>query len=43
MSFILHTADISHPAKKWELHEPWTDRLIEEFFRQVSERERRSK
>ncbi|KAI3385899.1 hypothetical protein SNEBB_006308 [Seison nebaliae] len=34
LSLILHTADISHPAKRWELHHKWTLRLIEEFFKQ---------
>lgn len=32
---MLHTADISHPAKAWELHHRWTMSLLEEFFRQV--------
>ncbi|XP_074857848.1 dual specificity calcium/calmodulin-dependent 3',5'-cyclic nucleotide phosphodiesterase 1A [Carettochelys insculpta] len=34
MSLILHAADISHPAKCWELHYRWTTALMEEFFRQ---------
>lgn len=34
LSFILHAADISHPAKRWDVHRQWTDRLVEEFFRQ---------
>ncbi|XP_075036596.1 dual specificity calcium/calmodulin-dependent 3',5'-cyclic nucleotide phosphodiesterase 1A isoform X1 [Mixophyes fleayi] len=34
MSLILHAADISHPAKTWEMHQRWTDLLMEEFFRQ---------
>lgn len=34
LSFILHCCDISHPAKKWEIHHRWTMLLIEEFFRQ---------
>ncbi|XP_038278465.1 calcium/calmodulin-dependent 3',5'-cyclic nucleotide phosphodiesterase 1A isoform X4 [Dermochelys coriacea] len=34
MSLILHAADISHPAKSWELHYRWTRALMEEFFRQ---------
>ncbi|XP_072468665.1 dual specificity calcium/calmodulin-dependent 3',5'-cyclic nucleotide phosphodiesterase 1A isoform X3 [Notamacropus eugenii] len=34
MSLILHAADISHPAKTWELHHRWTMALMEEFFRQ---------
>ena len=23
MSYIVHSADISHPTKAWELHEQW--------------------
>ncbi|XP_072524802.1 dual specificity calcium/calmodulin-dependent 3',5'-cyclic nucleotide phosphodiesterase 1A isoform X2 [Salminus brasiliensis] len=34
LSLLLHTADISHPAKNWELHHRWTTSLLEEFFRQ---------
>ena len=34
LSLVLHTADISHPAKPWELHYKWTMSLLEEFFRQ---------
>lgn len=36
LEFILHVADISNPAKDWELHRQWTSRIMEEFFRQVS-------
>ncbi|XP_061109761.1 dual specificity calcium/calmodulin-dependent 3',5'-cyclic nucleotide phosphodiesterase 1C-like isoform X2 [Conger conger] len=32
LSLLLHTADISHPAKKWDLHHQWTSSLLEEFF-----------
>lgn len=35
LSLLLHTADISHPAKAWDLHHRWTMSLLEEFFRQV--------
>ncbi|KAI4891807.1 hypothetical protein NFI96_028831 [Prochilodus magdalenae] len=35
LSLLLHTADISHPAKNWELHHRWTTSLLEEFFRQA--------
>uniref|UniRef100_G3Q0X3 PDEase domain-containing protein n=1 Tax=Gasterosteus aculeatus aculeatus TaxID=481459 RepID=G3Q0X3_GASAC len=35
-SLLLHTADISHPAKRWDLHHRWTTSLLEEFFRQDS-------
>ncbi|XP_052235980.1 dual specificity calcium/calmodulin-dependent 3',5'-cyclic nucleotide phosphodiesterase 1A-like isoform X4 [Dreissena polymorpha] len=34
LSLVLHCADISHPAKDWEIHKRWTDLLLEEFFRQ---------
>ncbi|XP_041373982.1 calcium/calmodulin-dependent 3',5'-cyclic nucleotide phosphodiesterase 1A-like isoform X2 [Gigantopelta aegis] len=34
VSLVLHCADISHPAKDWDLHKRWTGQLLEEFFRQ---------
>ncbi|XP_014253306.1 calcium/calmodulin-dependent 3',5'-cyclic nucleotide phosphodiesterase 1-like isoform X2 [Cimex lectularius] len=34
LSLVLHCCDISHPAKRWELHQRWTTQLLEEFFRQ---------
>ncbi|KAK2144659.1 hypothetical protein LSH36_739g01001 [Paralvinella palmiformis] len=34
LSLIVHCADISHPAKEWNLHYRWTSQLIEEFFLQ---------
>ncbi|XP_029004477.1 dual specificity calcium/calmodulin-dependent 3',5'-cyclic nucleotide phosphodiesterase 1A [Betta splendens] len=34
LSLLLHTADISHPAKRWGLHHRWTASLLEEFFQQ---------
>ncbi|XP_075954073.1 dual specificity calcium/calmodulin-dependent 3',5'-cyclic nucleotide phosphodiesterase 1A-like [Anarhichas minor] len=34
LSLLLHTADISHPAKRWDVHHRWTTSLLEEFFRQ---------
>ncbi|TRY89087.1 hypothetical protein DNTS_004566, partial [Danionella cerebrum] len=34
LSLLLHTADISHPAKTWNMHHRWTTSLLEEFFRQ---------
>ncbi|WAR10161.1 PDE1C-like protein [Mya arenaria] len=30
LSLVLHCADISHPAKDWDIHKRWTDLLIEE-------------
>ncbi|ELU10052.1 hypothetical protein CAPTEDRAFT_103680 [Capitella teleta] len=36
LSLIVHCADISHPAKDWNLHFKWTELLIEEFFRQAT-------
>jgi calcium/calmodulin-dependent 3',5'-cyclic nucleotide phosphodiesterase len=35
LSLLLHCADISHPGKKWSLHERWTNLLMDEFFAQV--------
>ncbi|CAH3119216.1 unnamed protein product [Porites lobata] len=32
LEFILHVADISNPAKDWDLHRQWTTRIMEEFF-----------
>ncbi|XP_013790427.1 calcium/calmodulin-dependent 3',5'-cyclic nucleotide phosphodiesterase 1A-like, partial [Limulus polyphemus] len=34
LSLILHCCDISHPCKAWELHYPWTEVLVQEFFLQ---------
>jgi hypothetical protein len=34
LSLVLHCADISHPAKDWDLHYRWTSLLLEEFFQQ---------
>jgi hypothetical protein len=34
LSMVLHCCDISHPAKKWDIHHKWTMLLLEEFFRQ---------
>lgn len=34
LSYILHSADISHPSKMFPLHQRWTLLLMEEFFRQ---------
>lgn len=34
LSLLLHTCDISHPTKRWDLHKEWTARCMEEFFRQ---------
>ncbi|XP_075213731.1 dual specificity calcium/calmodulin-dependent 3',5'-cyclic nucleotide phosphodiesterase 1-like [Lycorma delicatula] len=34
LSLVLHCCDISHPAKRWDLHYRWTSQLLEEFFRQ---------
>lgn len=36
LSYILHSADISHPSKMFPLHQRWTLLLMEEFFRQVN-------
>ncbi|XP_030383379.1 calcium/calmodulin-dependent 3',5'-cyclic nucleotide phosphodiesterase 1 isoform X2 [Scaptodrosophila lebanonensis] len=34
LSMVLHCCDISHPAKRWDVHHRWTMLLLEEFFRQ---------
>lgn len=34
LSLVLHSCDISHPAKQWRTHHRWTTLLLEEFFRQ---------
>ncbi|XP_055710282.1 dual specificity calcium/calmodulin-dependent 3',5'-cyclic nucleotide phosphodiesterase 1-like isoform X2 [Phlebotomus papatasi] len=34
LALVLHCCDISHPAKKWNIHHRWTMLLLEEFFRQ---------
>ena len=34
MCLLLHSADVSHPTKEWELHKEWTARCMEEFFKQ---------
>lgn len=31
---VLHTADISNPAKSWKLSKKWSDLVVEEFFNQ---------
>ena len=36
LSLLLHCADISHPGKRWHLHEKWSYLLVQEFFTQVS-------
>lgn len=37
MSLLLHTADISHPAKPWRMHKKFADTILEEFFLQGDE------
>jgi hypothetical protein len=34
MKSILHTADISNPAKRWAVSRKWSDLVVEEFFLQ---------
>lgn len=31
---LLHAADISNPAKPWDVAKAWSDRVIQEFFAQ---------
>lgn len=33
---LVHCADLSNPAKPLPMYRKWVDRLMEEFFRQVS-------
>lgn len=37
---ILHSADISNPAKEWKMSKQWSDLVLEEFFMQ-GDREKR--
>ena len=32
MTVILHSADISNPAKPYNVHSQWTDKLLDEYF-----------
>jgi calcium/calmodulin-dependent 3',5'-cyclic nucleotide phosphodiesterase len=34
LALVLHCADISHPGKPWNIHQTWTQSLMEEFFKQ---------
>ncbi|XP_031564387.1 calcium/calmodulin-dependent 3',5'-cyclic nucleotide phosphodiesterase 1A-like isoform X2 [Actinia tenebrosa] len=34
LQLILHVADISNPTKDWQIHQQWTQRIMEEFFTQ---------
>ena len=34
LSLLLHSCDVSHPAKNWNIHHQWTSRCMEEFFKQ---------
>lgn len=35
MEIIVHTADISNPAKPWDLCQEWTVRIMAEYWEQV--------
>lgn len=35
MNLIIHSADISNPAKPYEVYAQWTTRVLAEFFEQV--------
>lgn len=37
MDAILHASDISNPGKPFEICFKWTEKLLEEFFAQVSQ------
>ncbi len=34
MNFIVHVADIAHPAKTWEIELKWSNLIFKEFFNQ---------
>jgi HD superfamily phosphodiesterase len=34
LNFIIHTCDISNPAKEFEIYSKWTDLVTQEFFNQ---------
>jgi len=34
LTMCLHAADVSNPAKPWDLSKEWTSRVMDEFFRQ---------
>ncbi len=34
MNFIIHVADIAHPAKPWEIELKWSNLIFQEFFNQ---------
>lgn len=36
MNLIVHSADVSNPAKPLHIYQQWIDRVMEEFFRQVN-------
>ena len=36
LKMVIKMADINGPAKSWKLHQFWTERITEEFFRQVT-------
>ena len=31
---LLHAADISNPAKQWEISKKWSDLVVQEFYEQ---------
>ncbi|OQV21292.1 Calcium/calmodulin-dependent 3',5'-cyclic nucleotide phosphodiesterase 1C [Hypsibius exemplaris] len=34
LQLVLHSCDISHPSKPWDMHYRWTIGVLEEFFQQ---------
>lgn len=40
LAMCLHSADVSNPAKKWDLTQEWAARVMEEFFQQGEEEAR---
>jgi len=40
VSHCLHVCDLSHPTKRFKVHQEWTRRISEEFFQQGDEEEK---
>lgn len=32
LCLLVHSCDVSHPSKRWDIHHQWTSRCMEEFF-----------
>ena len=40
LQIVLHSADVSNPAKSMDIYMEWTDRVMKEFYDQVRNGER---